>query len=449
MMGTILGAKSATGADDCLNLNVWTPSVDGDGGGRGTTRPVMVWIHGGAYVTGTGSTPWYDGQRFAANHDVVVVTINYRLGALGYLDLSTLVPDALDIATPNAGLLDQIAALEWVRDCIGGFGGDPANVTIFGESAGAMSVGTLLGAPGAHGLFRRAILQSGATAHVSDPSRATRISESFLNELEVAATREGVASLAELAIDDIIAASQAAGAGASKREPDGLPWQPSTATASLPDHPLDVVRAGALQGIDVLFGTTRDEMRLFTAFDPAVAAIDAEGIRSRLNRTVGEAHADEITDNYLADVPERSVLNTWAEIATDEVFRVPAHRLGVALHEGGANSLWAYEFVWPTPVFGGGLGSCHALEIPFVFDNLHQPGVAMLTGDGHERQGMADLLHPAWASFARHGDPNVTASPKAPQWLGWNPDERHTMVVSPDPELVSDPRGDALRRWPA
>ena len=441
MMGSLVGAKRPAGADDCLNLNLWTPEADD------AARPVMVWIHGGAYVTGTGATPWYDGQRFASNHDVVVVTINYRLGALGYLDVSGLVPDASDLATPNCGLLNQIAALEWVRDCVGALGGDPANVTIFGESAGAMSVGTLLGTPGAHGLFRRAILQSGATAHVSDAPRARRTASSFLAVLGVAATREGIASLAEREIDDIVAASAKVGANAN--EADGLPWQPSTGTASLPEHPLRVVHSGGVRGVDVLFGTTRDEMRLFTAFDPTVASITQNGIRHRLTRTVGEVAADRIASAYVADGPDRSTVHSWSEIATDEVFRVPAHRLASALYVGGANSLWAYEFVWPTPVFGGVLGSCHALEIPFVFDNLHQTGVAMFTGDSPDRQLIADLLHPAWASFARHGDPNVDASPKAPEWRSWDPDKRHTLAVSVEPELVSDPRGEALRRWPA
>ena len=174
-MSKMLGASAIVTGDDCLNLNVWTPGIDD------AARPVMVWIHGGAYVSGSGSTPWYDGQRFAANHDVVVVTVNYRLGALGYLDLSRVVPDAANpansdgvVVTPNCGLLDQIAALEWVQECITAFGGDPKNVTVFGESAGAMSIGALLGAPAVSGLFRRAILQSGAAAltlHTTDMMR--------------------------------------------------------------------------------------------------------------------------------------------------------------------------------------------------------------------------------------------------------------------------------------
>ncbi len=441
MIGALLGARNVPGADECLNLNVWTPGTDD------AARPVMVWIHGGAYVTGAGSIPWYDGHRFAANHDVVVVTINYRLGALGFLDVSAIVPDADDLAAPNAGLLDQIAALEWVRDCIASFGGDPANVTVFGESAGAFSIATLLGVPSARGLLRRAILQSGATAHISGPERASQMARAFLDELGVDPTRDGIASLGDRGIDEIIAASEAA--AVTTKVPDGLPWQPSTGTPSLPQHPHDVIRSGAWEGIDVLLGTTRDEMRLFTAFDPTLRAIDADGIRQRLAGSVGPAAAEAIADAYLADHPERSAADTWSEISTDEVFRVPAHRLATALHEGGANNLWAYEFVWPTPVFGGVLGSCHALEIPFVFDNLHQPGVTMFTGDDPERQLIADLLHPAWASFARHGDPNVDASPKAPEWLSWDPDERHTLLLSATPELVSDPRGEALRRWPA
>jgi para-nitrobenzyl esterase len=439
-LSTMMGAQAPITGDDCLNLNVWTPSADN------AARPVMVWIHGGAYVTGTGSTPWYDGRRFAANHDVVVVTINYRLGSLGYLDVSRLVPDAADLATPNCGLLDQVAALRWVQDCIGSFGGTPSNVTVFGESAGAFSIGALLGCPAATGLFHRAIFQSGAAAHISSTAQADRVAAKFLAALGLAADRGGIAALADVAMDALLAASQAIDLdndGAST-----LLWQPTTETESLPVAPLDTVAAGAHGGIDVLFGTTREEMRMFTAFDPSTATIDHDRIVRRLVRSVGDEHATDIARAYTADVDGRSPAETWVEIATDQVFRWPADRLARALHAGGANNMFAYEFEWVTPAFGGVLGSCHALEIPFVFDNLHQRGVAMFTGSGEERQAIADVLHQAWASFAHHGDPNAEGLAGAPTWPQWDPVERATLTVGDDVRVVIDPRGDALRRWP-
>ena len=438
-MEKMLGSSKIAAGDDCLNLNVWTPAADDAG------RPVMVWMHGGAYVTGTGSTPWYDGQRFASNHDVVVVTLNYRLGALGYLDLTRLVPGAADAFTPNCGLLDQIAALEWTQECISAFGGDPSNVTVFGESAGAMSVGALLGAPRAAGLFHRAILQSGAAANVSSPAKADRTATSFLNALDLAPTVESVSSLATLNIDAII---QASGAADSAISGGGLGWQPTTATSSLPNNPLDVVAAGGRAGIDVLFGTNREEMRLFTAFDPSIASLDHDGIVARLSLSFDEARARTVADGYATDAPDRGAAETWVEIATDQVFRWPANQLASALSAGSANSLWAYEFTYQSPAFGGVLGACHALEIPFVFDNLHQRGVEMFTGSNPERQGIADILHHAWASFARHGNPNMTASPKAPEWFAWTPTERPTFTIGVNAEMVNDPRGVALRRWP-
>ncbi len=438
-MEKMLGSSKITAGDDCLNLNVWTPAAKDAG------RPVMVWMHGGAYVTGTGATPWYDGQRFAANHDVVVVTLNYRLGALGYLDLTRLVPDAADAFTPNCGLLDQIAALEWVRECISAFGGDPGNVTVFGESAGAMSIGALLGAPGATGLFRRAILQSGAAANVSSPAKTDRTATAFLDALGLTPTIESVSSLATLGIDEIVRASGAADNSAISG--GGLGWQPTTGTSSLPEHPLDVVAAGRCAGIDVLFGTTREEMRLFTAFDPSSASLDHGGIVARLSHTFDEVRARSVADGYAADAPDREATETWVEIATDQVFRWPADRLARALSTGRANSQWAYEFTFQSSAFGGVLGSCHALEIPFAFDNLHQRGVEMFTGSSPERQGIADILHHAWASFARHGNPNVAASPKAPEWFAWTPTERSTFTIGVDVEMIDDPRGEALRRW--
>ena len=435
----MFGAVAPVMADDCLTLNVWTPGLD-DG-----KRPVMVWIHGGGYSTGSGSTPWYDGRRFAANHDVVLVTVNYRLGALGYLDTSRLVPGSSDVVTPNNGVLDQIAALEWIRDCIGGFGGDPGSVTVFGESAGAMSIGALLGSPAAKGLFQQAILQSGAASNVSDHTRADQSATAFLRELNVPSTGEGLLALTAIPIDEIIRASGAAERASNAN--GGLAWQPTIGADSLPVHPLKAVSDGSADGIRILFGTNRDEMRLFLTFDPSTSHITRDWMVSRLAEGMPTETAVTIVDAALAESAGRSVLDTWVDIASDQTFRWPAEALARALSERGTAPMWAYEFTWPTPAFGGVLLCCHALEIPFVFDNLHQAGAAVFTGTTEDTHGVARVFNHTWAHFARHGHPNAGINVLATPWPEWNPEDRMTLIIDREVSLSKAHRSAALDRW--
>ncbi|MDQ2650599.1 MAG: carboxylesterase family protein, partial [Actinomycetota bacterium] len=238
---TLLGAEPLPQSEDCLSLTVTTPSVDGN-------RPVMVWIHGGAFTAGTGATPWYDGESFARNGDVVVVSINYRLGVLGFLHVGHLLGDEY-ADSGSLGISDQIAALEWVRDNIASFGGDPTRVTVFGESAGGMSVSCLLGSPRAAGLFTTAIAQSGAASNVSTPDQAAEVTSAVLADLDLRET--DAEQLLEVDLDRLLAAQTSASAkltatrGLGGLSATGLPFQPVSHTRTLPQRPLEAIRAGS------------------------------------------------------------------------------------------------------------------------------------------------------------------------------------------------------------
>ena len=419
-MTKMMGESQPPNGEDSLYLNVWTPGCDD------ARRPVLVWIHGGAFMWGAGDTPWYDGTKFAVHGDVVVVTINYRLGPFGFLHLDDLFAGAFP-GSGNAGILDQIAALEWVRDCIAEFGGDPDRVTIFGESAGAASVGTLLGTPPARGLFHAAILQSGAADWVSTRDRATGIAQRIVDNLGVRAGDT----------DALLAASTDAVLGATPlfRE-DGvnaLPFQPVVDGTVLREPPLSAIAGGIASGVRVLAGTNLTEMTLFTVADPALATIDDEGVRKRLRAAFGPG-GNAVFDSYRARRPGATPQDLWLDLATDGVFRIPAIHL---LETQRAHApVWSYLFTFESPAFGGILRSTHALEIPFVFDNLDRGGADLLTGNGAERQGIADAMHRAWIAFARAGDPGHAG---LPEWPQYDLDRRATMRFDAACSLLDDP----------
>lgn len=431
MLEQMLGSQEIGKDEGALVLNVFTPGLDG-------SRPVMVWIHGGAFMFGSGSTPWYDGERFAQHGDVVVVTINYRLGPLGFLHLADwLGPDYAE--SGNAGLLDQIAALEWVRDCIAAFGGDPQQVTIFGESAGAGSVGTLLGTPRAHGLFRRAILQSGAASWGLELDDAVAKTALVMGELGVA--RGDRAAWIAAPVDAVLAASTVLGTELSGESTTSLPFAPVHDGVVLPQPPLAAVAAGGAAGVEILCGTNRDEMTLFNFMDPGFATLTDAGLLARVAPRFSDL-AQSVIDGYRAAMPGASVQDVWTAIATDALFRIPGLRLVDAhLRHGPA---YVYLFTWSSPAFGGALKSAHAMEIPFVFDALDQPGVAMLTGDGADRQPIADRMHAAWIAFARTGSPQTAA---IPDWPRYDTDRRPTMRIDAEWELLDDPDGATRRLW--
>jgi para-nitrobenzyl esterase len=420
----MLGARPpAWDEAGCLTLNVFTPATD-DG-----RRPVMVWIHGGAFVNGAGSQPIYDGSPFVRHGDVVVVTINYRLGAFGFLHLDEIFGEAVH-GSGVAGILDQIAALRWVRDNIAAFGGDPDQVTIFGESAGAMSIGTLLGMPGAEGLYHRAILQSGSASVAQRPATGTATARAVLDRAGI----DTLAALEAAPAEDLLQAQRAV---LAQRGRTALPFVPTIDGRHLPDFPLDTIAAGRTGAVPTLVGTTRDEMTLFLVLDPKLGVVDEARIAHRFEQAFGEGAAIAL-ETYRANRPAADPTDLLVALTTDEVFRLPAIRLAEAQAAQG-RAAFMYWFTWASPVMGGKLGSGHALELPFVWDALDRPGLGSLTGTGPERQAIADAMHRAWIAFARTGEPG---------WPEYDFERRATQRFDATREVIEDPLGDERVLWP-
>jgi len=424
----------AVPGDDCLNLNVWTP----DPGATGL--PVMVWIPGGMFEVGSGAT--YDGSRFARD-GVVCVTINYRVGVEGFLYLAD--------GDANLGLLDQIAALEWVRENISAFGGDADNVTIFGESAGAMSVGTLLAIPRADGLFRRAIAESGAAHRVLPAETALRIGRFLAERLGVEAAREAIAAVPP---DRLVAGLMDLKADI-RNHPDPsrwgieviasmLPVQPVIDGDLLPERPIDRIAHGAGGGVDVMVGSNVDDWLLFVVANGSMTRVTDEILAGSVREHGFEtAAAYGLSDSGLAAYreayPGAIPGQLLAAIETDWWCRIPAIRLADA-HVRSHSATYMYEFGWRPSATGGPTGACHALEIPFVFDTLDLGPAQMLGGmlGGDAPQGLADTMHGAWVSFAATGDPG---------WPAYDLDRRATMRFDTVSGVVDDPRPFERRVW--
>jgi para-nitrobenzyl esterase len=429
-LDAMLGGTARPKSEDALYLNVFTPGLDDK------HRPVMVWIHGGAFMFGEGATPWYDGTAFATRGDVVVVSINYRLGSFGFLHLTDLFGDEV-AGSGNLGLLDQVAALGWVRDCIEGFGGDPTQVTIFGESAGAGSVATLLGMPSARGLFNAAIPESGAASWFATTERATEIASVLIGQLGV---KPGdLDALYAKTTDEIIVAQAAVGL---ETDASGLPFQPVVDGVVLPQPALDAIAAGNAAGVRLLVGTNHDEMTLFSLMDPTLATLDEAAIRDRISHYWTGGGIDDFLAIYRRLQPGASLSELWIAMATDALFRIPA--ITLAEHQLPHAPVWSYLFTWESPVFGGVLKSTHALEIPFVFNTLDQPGGEMFTGTGPERAAIARRMHDAWIAFARDGAPGHAG---IPEWPRYDTERRATMRIDETWEVLDDPKSETRRLW--
>ncbi|GIW07459.1 MAG: carboxylic ester hydrolase [Dehalococcoidia bacterium] len=430
-----LAPDPAVPGEDCLNLNIWTPDLGSAG------LPVMVWIPGGMFEVGSGAS--YNGSRFARD-GVVCVTINYRVGADGFLYLGD--------GTANLGLLDQVAALEWVRENVAAFGGDPGNVTIFGQSAGAMSVGTLLATPRADGLFRRAIAQSGAAHQVISAATAQRVGRYLAQQLGVEATREAIAAVP---VERLLAA-QAELKAQLLAHPDPerwgdevvastLPWQPVIDGDIIPARPIDRIVARAGADIDVMVGTNTDEWRLFVIASGAIERITDQVLTGPVVDYGYQALAayrlpvETALAAYRAAYPGASPGDLLAAIQTDWWCRLPALRLADA-HATSASATYMYEFAWRSPAFNGLLGACHALEIAFVFDTLakeFKPMLGPLLGSDPPQQ-LADTVHAAWVAFATNGDCG---------WPQYELSRRATMRFDTTSEVVDDPRSAERALW--
>ncbi|WEG12337.1 carboxylesterase/lipase family protein [Pullulanibacillus sp. KACC 23026] len=410
-----LGNSVENMSEDCLYLNVWSPAADN------RKRPVLVWIHGGAFVTGSGSSFAYDGASFIKNGDVVVVTLNYRLGALGFLHLAELGGE--EYATSgNNGLFDQIAALKWIRANIEFFGGDPDRVTVFGESAGAMSIGALLTMPEAKGLFQQAILESGAAHNVVTVEKANEMTNLFLKTLNI--EEHCLSLLIDMPVEKLIEASAQLPSMRLVPVVDGI---------SIPIHPEQAIAEGGAKDINVLIGTNKDEFTLFTAFDPRFKAPTEETVATMFEELMGKHLWKKLAPFITAAQPLTPDL--LVQFMTFSVFTGPALKLAEDQVKNGGN-VWMYRFDWETDVQDGLLKSCHALELPFVWNTVANPLTERLTGDGPERQALANQIQQAWIAFARSGDPNHQ---DLPLWEPYDLETRPTLIFNVESKLVQDP----------
>ncbi len=428
---SMVGAIGAEGAveprpmsEDCLYLNIWSPGTEGE------KRPVMVYIHGGAFTLGSASDPWYDGTSFAARHNLVVVTLNYRLGILGFVSLQDLAGAEAGY-TANCALLDQIAALQWVHEHIDAFGGDPEQVTVMGESAGAMSIGALLGMPAAKGLFQRAILQSGAAGFLPTRPQATHVAQALLAKLGLEPSQ--LSALAEVPLETLLKIQPELG-----REFGGVrAYSPVIDGETLPQHPLAMIAQGSAAQVAILAGTNRDEWRLF-----AMLGGGPQVDEQQLTQHFGD-EAQAALALYTQARADQSKELAWVDIMSDMIFRMPAIRLAEGQVRQGA-PVWMYRFDWESPAFGGVLGAAHAMDIPFVWNTLGTPLSRIFTGDSPTRQPLADLMHAAWASFIRSGTP---AAALLPAWPPYDLERRATMIFSDAPHVVDDPQGQVRALW--
>ena len=438
--GSTLGPMS----EDCLTLNVWTPGLN-DGG----RRPVLLWLHGGGFHSGKAiGWPCHDGASLARRGDAVVVSVNHRLGVLGYLHLGDLAPDEFAYSG-NAGMLDIVAALAWVRDHIAAFGGDAGNVTIFGESGGGGKVSYLLGMPPAKGLFHRAVIESGPRLRATERAEATATAEELLAELGL--DRARVSELQALPFERLVAAQGAI----SKRRGELTAGRggmfPVIDPEVLPAHPFDPVGSSLSADVPLLIGTNKDEMTFMLRDDPEFPHFSEESLARRLPlmlsdrpdriRPVPPEGVAHLLDTYRrlrpAATPTDLAVGIWSD-----AMRIASIRLAEAKLAGGGAPVYMYQFTWESPALGGVLKSCHTLEMPFVFDNVAEP--FPLIGDGPERHALAARLSGAWLAFARSGDPGHEG---LPPWPAYDMATRATMRFDAACEVVNDPGGDERRAW--
>jgi para-nitrobenzyl esterase len=406
--------KEAQG-EDCLFLNVWSAGLR-----DGKRRPVMVWFHGGGYARGSGASSWYDGTNLAARHEVVVVTVNHRLNVVGYLQLAEFDPRFAD--SGNAGMLDCVAALQWVRDNIAEFGGDPGNVTIFGESGGGGKVSTLMGIPAANGLFHRAIAESG-TALRGMPKAVAAANARILTDRLGLQPGQGD-KLQALPIEAIMEAADAA----------RLNFAPVVDGRAIPRDPFSPDAPAQSAQIPLLLGSNLTEVNFFPA--TPLEPMDDAALHARLKVYIhaDDAQTDALIALYRSEYPGRD--NSWIyQLAASDWWM--RSDVGVQADRKAAQAqapVYVYHLEWLSPVRGGKLRCPHGLDIPLVFDNVDK--AQSYVGDGPAPQALADKMSAAWVAFARSGKPEA---PGLPAWAPYEGTRRATMVFDTESRLVDDP----------
>jgi len=422
--------------EDCLTLHVWTPGLDN------ARRPVMVWLHGGAFSYGSANSPRYDGIRLARRNDVVVVAVNHRLNIFGHLDLSQL-GDERFAQSGNAGVLDLVLALEWVREHAARFGGDPANVTIFGQSGGGGKVSALLAMPRAKGLFHKAIVQSGASVRFAERGRTTRLADAVLKQLGLQADQLGaLQALPLVRLQEVVAPAQATLPRPRLPPLDRYNFGPVIDGDLLPGHPFDPAAPMISDDIPVMVGGTKDESAIFLAPDDAVwnRTISEEEVRRRVAMVAGDT-ADRLIAYYKQRDAAAKPADRLITMLSASNFHVRSQLLADRKASRRKAPVWMYSFDWETPAFGGRLKSSHSVEVPFVFDTLH------VIGEGHRKPGaqaLADRVSRTWASFARNGSP---ANESIPSWPAYTAERRAVMQLDDTCRVADDPDGEVRATW--
>jgi para-nitrobenzyl esterase len=413
--------------EDCLVLNVWTPALDG------AKRPVLVWLHGGGFSAGSGSSSWYDGVNMASKQDVVVVTINHRLNVFGYLWLGDLGGGEFADAS-SAGMLDCVLALQWVKDNIERFGGDPSRVLIFGESGGARKTSTMMAIPQAQGLFHRCVVQSGSQLTLDTPDVAMERTEKFLKALNIATTDIG--KLQEASLDQLLGAVAGAVEGTGQ-------FRPVAGAPSTPRHPFHPDAPPISASVPMMIGSNRTEQSVFMGGNAEIVNLDDAGLSQRL------------TANWIPEKDKADVIAMYRKlypgVRNDELLYMAGTDRGYFLDstiqaalkaQQGAAPAFHYQFYRETPVEGGRYHTPHASEIPFVFDNLDK-AISIGGQPTPESQALADRMSATWAAFARTGDPNHEG---LPTWPAYSADVRPSMIFDIETRVENDPRSEQRKR---
>lgn len=435
-------ALGAPQGEDCLTLNVWVP----DSGER--TKPVLVWVHGGAYVLGSSAQTLYHGRELAVGDDVIVVTVNYRLGAFGFLDLSAF-GDQFDTNKfdTNNGLRDVLFALQWVRDNIAGFGGDPGRVTLFGESAGGGVVTTLLGSPASEGLFHRAIAQSAPVTSVYDQTRGRRIGEQFLTELGMKPSEAG--QLTTVPVTALVAASKHLFNDVPQHAPGTLAFVPIVDGDLVPDYPVQLARAGRTLPVPLIIGTNEHEAALFRWMRSPLLPITPQAITDMFAAIAAEQPGLQIPSQAeIGAVYRGRGKKPGMGVARDVGFRMPS--IWFAEGHSQVAPVYMYRFDWATPMLRAlRLGGAHATELPYVWGNLvaGSKDPTFKLGGLATGKAVSRRMRARWTSFAAGGQPS--AGPSEPQWRPYREDDRATLLIGANDEVTVDPDQAARATWGA
>lgn len=410
-------------SEDCLVLNVWTPALD-----DGRRRPVMVWCHGGGFASGSGSSPVTDGTNLARHGDVVVVTVNHRLNVLGFTFLEELGGSGF-AGSGAAGMLDLVQALGWVRDNIERFGGNPGNVTVFGQSGGGRKVATLLTMPGARGLFHRAIIESGATLRLVEREQGTRVARALLAKLGVGTGN--VRALQALPVERIMSAYFEVVRDMNVDQMT-MGFSPTVDGRLVPRHPFHPDASRVSADVPLMLGSTRTE--LTSSARAGDFMLTRNAMRARVAELIGE-RAPAVIDVYERANPGATPSDLYFLIASDHRYNGPVMKIAERRAALGRGPVYLYYFRWESPYDGGKYRSPHTIEIPFVFRNLD---ASPLTADAPTAPALAERVSSAWLAFARRGDPNV---PVLPEWPAFDLPARPTMVFDNESAVVDDPIG--------